>query len=514
MTEGKFNKNLTGNLQFNVISRGLVIATVQKHPTLIQGGMGIAVSDWNLARAVSQLGQLGVVSGTAINSVMVRRLQDGDVGGHMRRALAAFPNQEIARKILENYYIEGGRAAGTPYKRAPLFQVNSPTFLLQLTVAACFAEVYLAKEGHNGKVGLNLLEKVQTPNLACLYGALLADVDYVIMGAGIPREIPGALDLLSQNLPARLKIPVEGAPVGVDTYTVFDPAVVMNGKLPQALKRPFFFPIVSSAVLAKNLKTKSTGEVNGFIVESPLAGGHNAPPRGPLKLDENGEPIYGPRDAVEFADMRELGLPFWFAGSYATPEKLQMVLDEGGAGIQVGTLFAFANESGVDANLKRTVIDKINSGRTDGWVYTDPRSSPTGFPFKAVQLEGTVSEKSVYMQRRRICDLGYLRHAYQDPNGKVGMRCSAEPVEDYVKKGGDVADTVGRKCLCNALMADIGMAQVQSWGDVELPLLTAGDDLNQLHRILRGRNSFSAADVLNYLFARQVSQETTSHAQV
>jgi NAD(P)H-dependent flavin oxidoreductase YrpB (nitropropane dioxygenase family) len=466
--------------------------------------MGIAVSDWILARSVSQAGQLGVVSGTAINSVLVRRLQDGDPGGHMRRALRHFPNPDIAQKILDTYFIEGGKEKDASYKRTPLFNINSPNFLLQVTVVASFAEVFLAKEGHTGKVGLNLLEKIQLPNLACLYGALLADVDYVIMGAGIPREIPGALDLLSQHLTARLKIPVMGATE--DVFTSFDPAFVMDGKVAQDLKRPFFFPIVSSSVLANNLKKKATGEVNGFIVESPTAGGHNAPPRGPMKLTELGEPIYGPRDEVDFADMRELELPFWYAGSYATPEKLKMVQAEGAVGIQVGTLFAFCEESGLDSALRSKVIDRILAGRTDGWIYTDPHSSPTGFPFKAVQLEGSMSEKSVYERRRRICDLGYLRHAYQGADGKVGLRCSAEPVEDYVKKGGDREDTAGRKCLCNALMADIGMAQVQAWGDRELPLLTAGDDLNQLRRILNGRSSYRAADVLNYLFSMELQR--------
>lgn len=471
--------------------------------------MGIAVSDWVLAKSVSQLGQLGVVSGTAINSVLVRRLQDGDAGGHMRRALANFPNAEIAQKIIDMYFVEGGKPVEAPYKRAPLYTIQSSTFLLQLTVVACFAEVYLAKEGHGGKVGLNLLEKIQIPNLACLYGGLLAGVDYVIMGAGIPREIPGALDLLSQHLPARLRIPVAGASADLETYTVFEPEVVMNGKLPKALKRPYFFPIVASSALAMNLKKKSTGEVNGFIVESPLAGGHNAPPRGPMKLSDLGEPIYGPRDWVEPSDMLELGLPFWYAGSYATPEKLHRVLEAGGNGIQVGTLFAFCRESGIDSALRQTVIDRIVSGQKDGWIYTDPRSSPTGFPFKAVQLQGSMSEVEVYEKRRRICDLGYLRHAYQAADGKVGLRCSAEPVADYVKKGGDEEDTRGRKCLCNALMADIGMAQTQTWGDRELPLLTAGDDLNQLTRILKGRTSYGAADVLDYILSEDaVSDES------
>src|SRR5690349_4302195 len=112
------------------------------HPILIQGGMGIAVSDWKLARTVSRTGQLGVVSGTAINSVLVRRLQDGDLEGHMRRALKAFPSQTIAQKIIDAYFIEGGRQPMQPYKRPPMFNLVSPLALLQLTVAASFVEVW------------------------------------------------------------------------------------------------------------------------------------------------------------------------------------------------------------------------------------------------------------------------------------------------------------------------------------------------------------------------------------
>ena len=51
------------------------------YPVIIQGGMGIAVSGWKLARAVSAEGQLGVVSGTALDGVLVRRLQLGDPEG-------------------------------------------------------------------------------------------------------------------------------------------------------------------------------------------------------------------------------------------------------------------------------------------------------------------------------------------------------------------------------------------------------------------------------------------------
>lgn len=487
---------------------------IKMHPRLIQGGMGIAVSGWKLAKAVSLTGQLGVVSCTAINSVLVRRLQDGDPHGDTRRALKSFPCQKIAEDILQNYFVPGGKSPETPYKRSPLFSIQPPLALLRLTVAAAFVEVFLAKEGHQGVVGVNLLEKIQMPNLACLYGSMLAGVDYVLMGAGIPREIPGALDLLSQHQVATLKINVEGA--AEDAVMSFDPVAVMGEKLESPLFRPYFFPIVSSAVLALNLKRKATGEVNGFIVEGPVAGGHNAPPRGPMKLNDLGEPIYGIRDEVHLADMKAIGLPFWIAGAAATPDKLQEFLDQGAHGVQVGTLFAFCEDSGLSPEHRDFVIRKILAGYLpqDGWVFTDPVSSPTGFPFKAVRMEGSVSDKAVYESRRRICDLGYLRSAYQSSEGKVGYRCAAEPVEDFVKKGGTVEQTVGKKCLCNALMADIGMAQTQKWKDntvtTEKPLLTAGDDLNQLGRVLAGRSSYTAKDVVDYIFSGQVVATTSA----
>ncbi|NJD19732.1 MAG: nitronate monooxygenase, partial [Gemmatimonadetes bacterium] len=60
-------------------------------PVIIQGGMGVGISSWLLASAVSSRGQLGVVSGTALGTSFVRRLTDGDPGGPYRRAMAAFP---------------------------------------------------------------------------------------------------------------------------------------------------------------------------------------------------------------------------------------------------------------------------------------------------------------------------------------------------------------------------------------------------------------------------------------
>jgi nitronate monooxygenase len=76
--------------------------------------MGIAVSNWSLARAVAAAGQLGVVSGTAIDSVLVRRLQDGDPCGSVRRAMARFPVPDVSEYVLRRFYRPEGRAAGEP----------------------------------------------------------------------------------------------------------------------------------------------------------------------------------------------------------------------------------------------------------------------------------------------------------------------------------------------------------------------------------------------------------------
>ena len=103
--------------------------------------------------------------------------------------------------------------------------------------------------------------------------------------------------------------------------------------------------------------------------------------------------------------------------------------------------------------------------------------------------------------RTRVCDIGGLRTPYVRPDGKLGYRCPAEPVAAYVEKGGRIEDTVGRRCLCNALTANVGHAQVRADGAVVPPLLTSGDDLATIGGFLAGRTRYSVDDVLEYLLA-------------
>lgn len=467
-------------------------------PAIIQGGMGVGISNWVLARAVSRAGHLGVVSGTVVDHVMVRRLADGDEGGHVRRAMEAFPFPEVVAQVLERYFKPHGREEGEPYPNLPMFRQTMKKARLQLTVLANFVEVRLAKEGHEGQVGINLLTKVQMPNLASLYGAMLANVDYVLMGAGIPREIPGVLDSFARNEKATIRFDVEESGGFDCEYLEFDPAEQFDGPLPR-LNRPKFLAIVASNSLAMMLTRKATGKVDGFIIEAPTAGGHNAPPRGERRYDENGEPIYGPRDEVDLEKFTRLGVPFWLAGGAGRKGRLREALDAGAAGIQVGTLFAYCNESGLAEPLRRRVIGQSLEGTVR--VRTDDRASPTGFPFKVVELDESLSEPPTYEARKRVCDLGYLRTAFRTEKGRIGYRCASEPVETYVKKGGQLADTEGRKCLCNALMSNLDRGQLRNGGSPEKPMLTSGDDLENLGEFLDGRDSYSAQDVLDYLLS-------------
>ncbi|GIJ43626.1 2-nitropropane dioxygenase [Virgisporangium aliadipatigenens] len=458
--------------------------------------MGVGVSGWRLARAVARTGQLGVVSGVALDVLLARRLQSGDPGGHVRRALAHFPFGDVARRIVERYHVPGGPAAERPFRPVPRPGLLPRPATQELAVAANFVEVFLAKEGHDGPVGVNYLEKIQVATPAAVYGAMLAGVDHVLMGAGLPTEIPALLNALTEHRPARVTVAVHGAPAGETYHATIDPAALF-GTTAGPLRRPRLLAIVSSATLAGYLARDAATRPDGFVLESPNAGGHSARPRGRLVLDAAGEPVYGPRDEVDLGRVAALGLPFWLAGGQTSPERLAAARAAGAAGVQVGTAFALCRESGLDARLRRQLLRAAHDGTLR--VRNDVRASPTGFPFKVVPLPGTVAEPHVYAARPRNCDLGYLRTPFRREGGGVGYRCPAEPVDEYLRKGGAIEDTVGSRCLCNGLVATAGAAQRRLDGSVEPPLVTLGQDVGFLRRLAPDGAEYGAADVVAFL---------------
>lgn len=297
-----------------------------------------------------------------------------------------------------------------------------------------------------------------------------------------------------------MALDIKGAQREERFVSTFDPAEFVGCEPPE-VRRPAFLAIVASNVLATMLARKASGTVEGFVVEGPTAGGHNAPPRGKTEFSPDGEPVYGDRDVVDLDALAELSLPFWLAGSYGEPRRVVEALGAGATGVQVGTAFAYCEESGFDAAIKAEVLAKSKAGTAA--IFTDPVASPTGFPFKTVQLEGTLTDPKLAAGRKRICDLGYLRTGYRRDDGSVGWRCPAEPVDDFVRKGGTEEDTQGRKCLCNALMSNIGLGQARPNGREEPALVTSGDDVKNVARWLDpGAETYSAASVIDKLLSQ------------
>jgi nitronate monooxygenase len=506
---------------------------------LIQGGMGVYVSNWRLAKTVAMERPgitAGTVSGTGLDVVYVRLLQLGDPGGHIRRALEAFDTRfgvAIGRRICERYYIPGGKAPTARFKPAPLQvvhtqdgtnhvpppgQTSDPVNLTleaeiaELLIATGFAEVWLAKEGHSGRIFINFLKKVELPLVYTLYGAMLAGVDGVLVGAGNPEGLPATCSRLAKHETVTSDLLVLYREAG-EAFTVpFDPRQVADGKLAQTpLQRPTFLAIVSLENLVQALAQSPSQPPDGFIIEHHTAGGHNAGPQGPLVRDALGQPQYSQLDEPDLQAIRQVGLPFWLAGGYGSREKLQQALAAGATGIQVGSAFALAQESGMLSTYRSAILEQLKKTSDEAALVRTTLFSPTGFPFKVVQLSGTLADEAVYAARPRVCDIGLLQQLGLDKPGENGtrrlfQRCPAAPVEGYIKKRGLEHNTEDRRCLCNGLLACVGLGQVsERHGErIEEPaIVTMGNHLDGVRRLSRnGQSPYWVHDVVEDLLGQ------------
>ena len=466
-------------------------------PLIIQGGMSAGVSAWELCKEVSKLGHLGVLGGTALHLLCGAYLQLGDKDGQYRRALEHFPDKNLVDLVIDKFYVPGGKKPEELYPQVLKPTLSTSNFWKKLAVLGNFVEVWLAKESHNGLIGINYLEKLKMPHLTAIYGAMLAGVDYIIVGAGIPFYFPGIIESYSQNKPASMVVDVIGSDNPEDGRIVFDPAEEFGFEM-KITKKPKFLTIISSAVLAKAMMTKASGPVDGFVIEGNTAGGHNAPPRGKMQLNDKGEPIYSEKDETDLEIMRSLKLPFWLAGGYGHPHKLKEALALGATGIQAGTAFALTKESKLTSRIKNDCIDGIRNDTLE--TLTDPLASPAGYPFKMTSLEYSVANQKTYEDRKRICDLGFVSQVYKRQDGSLGYRCPSEPIEVYVSKGGARNDTIGRKCICNGLAANVGIGLTRKNGYAEPPMVCLGKDIANLKPIIKpDSNEITAKEVIEYI---------------
>jgi len=293
---------------------------------------------------------------------------------------------------------------------------------------------------------------------------------------------------------------------GEEFVIAFDPKQVADGGFAtRPLTTPAFLAIVSLENLVKVLAESESAPPDGFIIEHHTAGGHNANPVGPMVTDALGQPIYGARDEADLAAIRAVGIPFWLAGGYGSRTKLQKALAAGANGVQVGTAFALAEESGMQPEYRSAILTAIKNGADDADLVRTTVFSPTGFAFKAVQLQNTLADADVYADRRRICDIGILQQrgfSKPDEQGQRMLfhRCPAAPIEDYVKKRGLERNTGERRCLCNGLLACVGLGQVKEiQGElVEEPaIVTLGNHLDGVRRLSRqGQSHYHVEDVV------------------
>jgi len=486
-------------------------------PLLLGGGMAVGISTPTLVKAVSTyeipcLGRglcLGITSGTAAANLLARCLQHGDTRVRLAldalAALAPSLDSEL-NALYRAYFIPGGKAASQPYKPVRAFGLDAPRWLQLLTIAGNFTTVWECKQGHDNPVGINYLQKIELSQLPALYGAMLAGVDYVCVGAGNPAAFPGHLRGLARREPVEQIVHVARA---TKPHTIrFEPQGFGGKELPE-LRGPRFIAIVSTCEQAEQLAGSEATRPFGFVFERPSAGGHNAPPADYRRI--LGEPpTWGAKDELDLRRLAGLREPFWLAGAYGNPEGLRRALEVGAAGVQFGTILAFSNESGMSPALRLGALERI--WHKDLAVVTEPLMSPTGFPFKVVQLSGSLSEEAVRSGRERVacCDLGHLvtpvetNRRVTRPDGgieevvEVQTLCPAEPVEAFSRKGGVMMRRKGAICLCNGLMSTAGYPGIR--GDyVEPPVVTAGDasvkDVRDLQVQVR-RLTYSAAEAI------------------
>ncbi len=411
--------------------------------------MGAHISSANLARETSRLGALGVVSGVGLRQIVITQIRLGDTNAI--EVARTFPIPGYFEELLR--YCPGGDHADRAIPMDVPDRVRG-AIAKRLSTICSYVEVRRAKAGHLGQVGINVMWKCALTALPTIYGAMLAGVDALLCGAGVPMELPDIVRRMRTGEDLEYT-PLTGTSTNVNLQIAGDnsASVLQNHPVPRLL------PILSNYAFCKRLldtwRQRYECEPSAFILENHAAGGHNAPPRDHV--------AFGSSDDLEsyFDKVLRIGLPVYVAGDFpdgGTQSDMLEWLSRGAYGIQVGSRFALCEESGMRPDLKYEIIEQNQNDELQ--VDTDMRMSPTGYPLKFVRLPGTLSEPEVREAQRHVCNLGYLMHSHVDVdeagNSKESYLCAAMPPDQLQKRGGDTADGDGRICLCNALLATAG----------------------------------------------------------
>ena len=154
---------------------------------------------------------------------------------------------------------------------------------------------------------------------------------------------------------------------------------------------------------------------------------------------------------------------------------------------------------------RSAILKELRNGTDDASLVKTTIFSPTGFSFKVVQLKDTLSDDDVYEARRRTCDIGLLQQRGfskpdEDGTRTLFQRCAAAPIDGYVNNRGIERNTDERRCLCNGLLASVGLGQVKKlngeWTE-EPAIVTLGNRLDGIRRLSRqGQTPYHVQDVV------------------
>jgi nitronate monooxygenase len=290
---------------------------------LIQGGMGVGISQAGLASAVANEGGAGIIASVGL----------GAIKGYFAEQI------KINQKRLE-------RASGEERR------VIYDELYAEANRLALMAEIRIAREKTNGVIGVNIMHALSDYS-SLVQGAVEANADLIISGAGIPRDLPSYL---------------------------------------RADSKTKLVPIVSSARLAEMICkswVKYMHLPDAIIVEGPKAGGHLGysyeqltDPNNPGFVEQGLETIV--KEVIQVARTIEerygQKIPVIAAGGIFYGGDIDKFLKLDAAGVQMATRFVTTDECDASRAFKE---EYLKCNKPDLRII----KSPVGMPGRAITDE-------------------------------------------------------------------------------------------------------------------------------
>ncbi len=312
---------------------------------IIQGGMGAGISMAPLARAVAKEGAMGVVSSVALDILTSNR---------------------VGKKLN--------------------------------TYEATIQEILDAKKD-GGVIGINIMVALFRDYEDAVKGALDAEVDAIISGAGLPLQLP--------EIARRHK---------KEFRTALIPIISSDRALEIVCKRWQRFGYLPDAV----------------ILEGPLAGGHLGWKKiSDIEKEENKlENLLPPvlKVAKKYGN-----IPVIVAGGIYTHEDIVRFLEMGASGVQMGTRFLATYESGATDEFKQMVVNC----KEEDIIVAERPGSPCGMLFRLIK-QSPMYQETLQALRPPKCDRGYVLYNNYCP--------AMDDNKDYF-------------CICNGLLGATIYAQ-------------------------------------------------------